>query len=61
MISEHTRVYDALLASDIEGACAALANHLRRALDPNLKILQHLPAMPAGLTPPYLIQVKGER
>jgi len=61
MISEHTRVYDALLAGDIEKACLALADHLRRALDPNLKILQHLPAMPTGLTPPYLIRVKGER
>ncbi|QWW71053.1 GntR family transcriptional regulator [Rhizobium sp. WYJ-E13] len=61
MISEHTRVYDALLAGDIDKASAALADHLRRALDPNLTILQHLPAIPAGLTPPYLIQVKGER
>ncbi|MBB3659847.1 DNA-binding GntR family transcriptional regulator [Rhizobium sp. BK650] len=61
MISEHSRVYDALLADDIEGACVVLANHLRRALDPNLKILERLPAMPAGLTPPYLIQVKSER
>lgn len=61
MISEHTRVYDALLEGDAEKACAALAEHMRRALDPNLKILLHLPELPPRLTPPYLIQVKNER
>lgn len=58
MSSEHVSIYEALLASDINQACALLEAHLRRSLTPNLEILGRLDALPDALRLPYLVQVR---
>ncbi|CAN7173857.1 GntR family transcriptional regulator [Rhizobium sp. LjRoot254] len=58
MSEEHVMVYKALLNDDIDLACSILEAHLRRALNPNLEILNRLEALPEALRLPYLVQVR---
>jgi DNA-binding GntR family transcriptional regulator len=58
MASEHILIYEALADNDINVAASILEAHLRRSLKPNLDILHRLGALPEGLRPPFLVQVK---
>ncbi|MBL0371540.1 GntR family transcriptional regulator [Rhizobium sp. KVB221] len=59
MVSEHRRIYQALLSGDPGGAAATLERHLRRSLQPNLNLLERLGPLPENLCPPFLAQVRS--
>jgi DNA-binding GntR family transcriptional regulator len=58
MASEHSQVYEALLASDVDTAAAVLEAHLRRSVNVSLQMLRRLSPLPDSLRPPYLVKVK---
>ena len=58
MASEHARVYEALLADDVDAAAGTLEMHLRRSLGPNLEILRRLGPLPENLRPAFLVPAK---
>lgn len=59
MLGEHRRIYDLLLAGDVEGAGQGLEAHLRRSLRPNVEIIGRLGPMPAAAQVPYLQPVSA--
>lgn len=58
MVTEHTLIYEALMAGDVDLAMSILEVHLRRSVKPNLEMLQKLAPLPDFSRPPYLAQVK---
>lgn len=58
MVSEHTLVYVALTAGDIDLATSTLEAHLRRSMKPSLEMLRQLAPLSDDACPPYLAQVK---
>lgn len=58
MADEHRLVYRNLLDNELDRAAAVLEAHLKRSLEPNLKMLEQLRPLPDRLRPPYLTQVR---
>jgi DNA-binding GntR family transcriptional regulator len=55
MVAEHRAIFDHLLAGRTPVAKAALEQHLRRSLEPNVALLRRLGPLPDGQRPPYLV------
>lgn len=55
MLSEHRRVYDALIAGKKRQAMEVLEAHIRRSLVPNIARLEKLGELPPALSRPFLV------
>jgi DNA-binding GntR family transcriptional regulator len=55
MLTEHLSIFRHLIADEPDKARAALARHLRRSVEPNVRSLAALGPLPASRRTPYLI------
>jgi DNA-binding GntR family transcriptional regulator len=55
MLSEHNTVLRHLGSRRFEAAAAALREHLRRSLEPNIEVMRKLGPLSADRRPPYLV------
>lgn len=55
MVSEHAAILESLVRGQRKRAMQQLEDHLRRSLEPNIKLLLRLGSVPEENRPPYLI------